>query len=239
MKQIKISIALLIFIIFIIGDTTIAKKNEMDLLKIATQVKKNNGEITEWSIHTRETVNRDNVEQTVHQLKNRFSHWTWSENIVEERKVFIGTNQQSQIQQSIKVISTTHQPEQSFIIYTVNGKDHEGAMIHFLTEQFQPNYSRIFNNNPIIFSCIKGNFDGKLKEVLPKQINSIMADLQAVEMEKVKEKDFYSISAYSKEMMTDIPLETEQMNLQIGLRQNRLGQKTAFVIGTPIITVEY
>jgi pantothenate kinase-related protein Tda10 len=108
-----------------------------------------------------------------------------------------------------------------------------------MNKNFQHTYSQIFNNSPQIFSCVTGNFDGTMKEVLSNEIFSFFSALNAKEVEAVSEDDFYSLSAYSERLKEKISLPTQQMNLQIGLRKNGLGAGTNFVIGTPIITTEY
>lgn len=67
----------------------------------------------------------------------------------------------------------------------------------------------------------------------------MMTALNAKETEALKEDDLYSISAYSKQFSQSLPLKEKRMNLQIGLREEQLDANTSFVIGTPIITVEY
>ena len=48
-----------------------------------------------------------------------------------------------------------------------------------------------------------------------------------------------SVSAYSPLFSDSIENKKDNMNLQIGIRSEGMGGKTAIVVGTPIITIEY
>jgi len=48
-----------------------------------------------------------------------------------------------------------------------------------------------------------------------------------------------SVSANSPMFTGSIENQRDNMNLQIGIRSERLGGKTTIVVGTPIITIEY
>lgn len=141
------------------------------------------------------------------------------------------------IRQTIQIVSNEN--EQSYVLYTVEGSDLKKENLSFIHGGFEENYSKIFSHHPLVFSCIKGKFNGKLKEVLSNQVSSMMTALNAKETEALKEDNLYSISAYSKQFSQSLPLKEKRMNLQIGLREEQLDANTSFVIGTPIITVEY
>ncbi|MFK4998774.1 YwmB family TATA-box binding protein [Bacillus sp. N9] len=55
----------------------------------------------------------------------------------------------------------------------------------------------------------------------------------------MKESDFYSISAKSLRLNQPIAFTENGLNMQIGLRKTGSGSRTSFVIGTPILTIEY
>jgi hypothetical protein len=63
---------------------------------------------------------------------------------------------------------------------------------------------------------------------------------KADSVEELSEEAFVSVTAYT-EMWEDVLLTQDQqrMNLQIAIRNQGMGEKTTFVVGTPIITSEY
>ncbi|MBU5594341.1 YwmB family TATA-box binding protein [Amphibacillus sp. MSJ-3] len=63
-------------------------------------------------------------------------------------------------------------------------------------------------------------------------------NLNYQEIDRLEEPDFIVISGYSAQFSQTIPIENEQMNMQISARKGRNGEFT-FMIGTPILTTEY
>ncbi|BAB07469.1 YwmB family TATA-box binding protein [Halalkalibacterium halodurans] len=61
----------------------------------------------------------------------------------------------------------------------------------------------------------------------------------AKKVEALVEDSFLSISAFHSKWQPSIELGTQDMNLQIALRQKSLGEQTTVTFGTPIITTEY
>ena len=91
---------------------------------------------------------------------------------------------------------------------------------------------------PDVFSCIKGVFIEGFAEASKYTMDEIIYKLQAMEMESLREENFISISAYSPSFTHAIPLEENEMNVQLALRQMNEGE-TEFIIGTPILVIEY
>lgn len=97
----------------------------------------------------------------------------------------------------------------------------------------------LFDKKPVIFSCIKGEFNENFHEFTHQSLNGLLQSFQAEEIDSLKERDFYSISAKSSLFAQTLSFTENKMNIQIGLRKNALGPGTTFVIGTPILTIEY
>ena len=71
-------------------------------------------------------------------------------------------------------------------------------------------------------------------------LHRLLQAFQAKEMEIVKREDsFIDNSLFTIVLEDDSNGETEEMNLQLGLRKQGMGGKTTIVVGTPIITIEY
>jgi hypothetical protein len=232
-----IIIVMLSFSLVLLGKNTIAMNPKPEIETLANLAESMNGTISSWSLHTREPIQSEKLGQTVRKLQAEFSHWAWSKNTNGIESSYSAVSTKGNIRQTIQIVSNEN--KQSYVLYTVEGSDLKKENLSFINGGFLENYSKIFTHRPLIFSCIKGKFNGKLKEVLSNQVSSIMAALNAKETEALKEDDLYSISAYSEQLGQSLPLREKRMNLQIGLRQEQLDANTTFVIGTPIITVEY
>ncbi|MEJ9150993.1 MULTISPECIES: YwmB family TATA-box binding protein [Bacillus] len=232
-----IIIGIMGFSIVLLGKNTIAVNPKPEIETLANLAESMNGTISSWSLHTREPIQSEKIGQTVRKLQAEFSHWAWSKNTNSNESSYSAVSTKGNIRQTIQIVSNEN--EQSYVLYTVEGSDLKKENLSFIHGGFEENYSKIFIHHPLVFSCIKGKFNGKLKEVLSNQVSSMMTALNAKETEALKEDDLYSISAYSKQFSQSLPLKEKRMNLQIGLREEQLDANTSFVIGTPIITVEY
>ncbi|WP_237705329.1 YwmB family TATA-box binding protein [Bacillus coahuilensis] len=134
----------------------------------------------------------------------------------------------------------THDPSASYAIYELHGDFESTQQMKKASDYFHRKITTLFNKNPQIFSCIKGVFNDKLDNVLQKQVNHLVVNLEAEKIEEVSENEFYSLSSYSTHFNEAISLNKQQkMNMQLGLRETGLGLTTTFVIGTPILTTEY
>jgi hypothetical protein len=229
------------FMCVIIGNKTNAAQYSTDLGKIANRVKQQNGRIDEWSLYTRESI--DIKSQTewavkVSSLKKQFPQLVW---IVDSKLgLATGTQKHNDYVETIKVMSTPKKDNSiSYLIYEVKGHKWNKPVANNVDKSISNKLDVIYRDKPTIFSCIKGEFNDKIENVLLTETKHLLHAFQAKEKESLKEKDFYSISAYSSFFSGSIPTKNNRMNLQIGLRKTGLGAKTTFVIGTPIITIEY
>ncbi|RDI41607.1 YwmB family TATA-box binding protein [Falsibacillus pallidus] len=242
-----ISIVLIGFIFFLLGNTTTnAAKQGADLWQMAEAIEHENGQVIEWSLYTRETLNMKDEEQfrsKLVELKRKFPKWNWKQPNGENRFAAVGTNPSavdSALQEKIQLISTLKNGHRySYVIYEVSGQTWSSHIAESIKESFPERLALIYKEKPAIFSCIKGEFNDKMDNVLLLKAGKLLKDLHAEEKESLKEKDFYSVSAYSPDFTQAVPLKNSQMNVQIGLRKNGMGAKTTVVIGTPIITIEY
>ncbi|WP_157796293.1 YwmB family TATA-box binding protein [Bacillus xiapuensis] len=238
MKQTKkwMCILFICFIAMIYGNNTTAGSQIDSLLVLTDAVQKENGHIEEWSIHIREHLTAEESEAAAAKLQSYLSGWTFSKG--NEMEWLTAKQEEQKLRQKFQLLSTDAADDTYILQYTVTSAD-EKQIRTFIKQQLEEIMLEIFHKNPRVFTCLKGSFDGKIEEVLPNQLRALVTGLEAKELEAVTEKGFYSVSAYSKLFNESLPLPSHQMNLQIGLRKKGLGAETNFVIGTPIITVEY
>ncbi|WP_338751972.1 YwmB family TATA-box binding protein [Bacillus sp. FJAT-52991] len=226
------------FIITVYGNSTIAESDSNHLLRLTEDVQKENGHIEEWTVHTRERLNKQEMKKVALKLQEYLSEWTFTADEKDDKEVFSASHSTGKLRQQFQIVSTGQQEGHYFLLYTVISTD-EDQIRTFMKREFAKNYSQFFQESTRVFTCIKGSFDGTLKGVLSKQFSGLINGWKAKKLEVVSEENFYSLSAYSEHFNQGLPLPSHQMNVQIGLRKNRSGAKTNFVIGTPIITTEY
>ncbi len=219
-----------------------AGDGEPDLLKLVTVL---NGEhilLKEWSFYAREHVvnlkSAGEVREYARKLRQRFPDWKWSESNTSQKWEMTAVSSTSNYHQETLQFMATHtkQPVDAYIIYRVSGtKWNKQAESFFTTDHYKKRLNDIFIEKPTFFSCVKGNFSGKINSSLSKTVNNLLANFKAKEIEALKEDQFMSVTANSPFFADSI----QDRNLQIGVRSEGLGGKTAIVVGTPIITIEY
>lgn len=92
-----------------------------------------------------------------------------------------------------------------------------------------------------IYTCIAGEYKKKLQlhkydDILKK----ILYNMNAKEIDRVKEENFMSVTAFSKLIKTDyLEYLGNKVNLNIGIRYSENEEKTMIYIATPIIKLDY
>ncbi|MGE8207055.1 YwmB family TATA-box binding protein [Heyndrickxia sp. NPDC080065] len=227
----------------IVGKKSVSAKVSSDLELLADEINRQSGKITEWSLYTREAIDVSSKTEWINQVesfKQQFPNMKWNEFTKGNQLTLEGYFKEKRYVETIKFLSTpTKKNYPSYLIYEIKGTHWNKKIAVDINEKIGSKLDALYIHKPVIFSCIKGEFSDKIDKVLLSEMNHLLTSLNAHEKEALKEKDFYSISAYSKKLLQSIPTKDNQMNLQIGLRKTGLGANTSFVIGTPIITIEY
>jgi len=223
------------------GNKTIAAPYTTDLNKIAQMVKGQNGSIDEWSLYTRESIEINSMndwEKKVKFLQKQFPFMNWM--VDRNNGISTGIMEHKDYVETIKIMSTPKKSSSvSYLLYEIKGQNWSTSFAKRMDQILLHKLDILYKGKPTIFSCIKGEFNDKIENVLLTEKDHLLQGFKAKETESLKEKDFYSISAFSPQFSESIPTKNNKMNLQIGLRKNGLGARTTFVIGTPIITIEY
>ncbi|PLR76171.1 hypothetical protein CU633_17070 [Bacillus sp. V3-13] len=232
------------FIIFQLGNRTTVANGQQDLLTLAKKLRDENIIISEWSLHAREKLETfqtaHDAEQYIDALQQEFSTWKWSNFDGKKHREVTAFLDGSNYQEKIRVLITPGNQEiHAYLIYEVNGKQWNEISENFLKIGIAERISDIFRGNTTIFSCIKGEFNDKLKTALPEYVNMLLEVLNGKKIEALQEDSFISVSAYSPLFAAELNGKSEKMNFQLALRNHGLGEKTTVVVGTPIITIEY
>lgn len=235
-----LAIAIASFLMVMMGNRHTEAVGGQDLVKMSSVFKNEGILLDEWSFYAREHLvdlkSEKEVKDYAKELQRKFPDWDWStKNTSQEWEVTAVSPTSKNHQEILQVMAThTKQPVNAYIIYRVNGKVWNKSTESFFTkDQYKNRLAVIFHGNPTIFSCMKGEASDNIETALSK----LMSDLKANQIEALKEKEFMSVTAQSP-MFSD-PIENKNMNIQIGVRSEGLGGKTAIVVGTPIITIEY
>ncbi|KMY51950.1 YwmB family TATA-box binding protein [Peribacillus loiseleuriae] len=245
MKTTLTYIIFLGLILNFLGNSTSVAKNKSDIEKIIGLLESNiNIEIGDWSVYAREKTlmidTRKDFNKEVKKLQRTFPGFTWTTTAEEEKWTATATyvDPQTNLTESLHLMSTQEESHiVSYMIYEAKGHSWNADYSAFIEGAFQDRKKVIFRGKPATFTCIKGTFNDNIDTVLTSKSIKLLDLFQAEEMESIKEPHFISVSAKSN-MFTET-LTHESLNLQIALRTDGLGEKTTFVVGTPIITFEY
>ncbi|MFC4619852.1 YwmB family TATA-box binding protein [Camelliibacillus cellulosilyticus] len=126
---------------------------------------------------------------------------------------------------------------QTYLIYVVNGTSWNESKWNIISPKINQTLSVLFQQRGKIFACATGNLNDKMDIVASNKTNNILSQFNAHLVERIVEKTFESVSAYTDEWSDSIKTNGRKMNLQVGLRSGKDG--TTVTVGTPIITTEY
>lgn len=246
MKKALIFIVLFssVYFRFIYVDGQEIKSRFADLAKIMTILQRENINIEEWTIYAREKFddvkNTADVEKLYDALVKKYADWEWSTTDEKDKWSAVAYNQHPNgIKESIQILSTRTNNPQTYITYQISSNrmiplgEVEGL------ERSLIQLSDIFRENATFFTCIRGKLNDKMNTAVQNYVNELLDGFQAKEVESVMEENFVALSANSPYFGEGLRIGNQQMNLQIGMKTERLGAETTIVVGTPIITVEY
>ncbi|MBO8175996.1 MAG: YwmB family TATA-box binding protein [Bacillus sp. (in: Bacteria)] len=231
------------YILFYIGNSTVAAVKYDDLFQIVQAVRAEQGVISEWSIHSRREVDilsKHDFQEMAETVQHQFSEMAWEWEQSGDEWKLIGTFTNQQMKESVQLLSKKHDGRRySYVTFQLIGTQWTDETKSFIEKTWNNCIKRLFGNDVTVFSYVKGTFSPSATHLLQEKAAHILQRLEAKETESLKEDRFVSISAYSKRFSQQVPSSNNDMNIQIGLRQEGMGVETTFVIGTPILTIEY
>ncbi|WP_050632231.1 YwmB family TATA-box binding protein [Bacillus andreraoultii] len=241
--QMTVCTAFFIFILIFSSKESVVA-NYSDLNKIVDVISKHNGSIEEWSILAREEFifSKADMDNTVKNWRKSFPHLNWSEQLNQERVTIIGTssNEENPYVETVQLISEKKGNQfQGFILYERKGENWNEHVQEMIDERNRTILPDVFHKTPSFFSCIKGEFDGMIDKALLEKSIELQSEFNGKIVENLVENDFVSLTVNSPQFKEKIPTKNGSFNLQISLRNTGNDNKTTFVIGTPILTIEY
>lgn len=204
------------------------------LNKFADALDKKGIKVSNWYLYAREEKNQS-MDDVLGKYRSEFPEFNWMTKDL--NKKVIGVAKHSSVTEQIIVTSTSD--HSSYVIFELRGnkwnKESQNATIVILKKSLR----KIFNNQPTIFSCVKGTMGGKIEGVLQGINDDFLKTFHATKIEEIKEGAFISVSAYTEKWNDALVANGKKINLQIAIRENKVDESKTIILGTPIITVEY
>jgi hypothetical protein len=239
-KEIAI-VAFTMFIIFtLVANHIGAEGNESKISRIAKGLEKQDVQIVDWSLYSKKNVDKKTISE-VKQIVDlhRQYNWTYKQDNDVFKAIGVFVNKEKNVSEKLQILTTlTNNHSNSYILYEVKG---EGSQSNWnkVNEYFNNQSFDIFRENVTTFACVNGLIDDKIKVGLYQKSNDLLNEFEAKPVEHLQEQDFLSVSAKTPIWEDFIPTNNDEMNIQIAMRTDGMGDKTTVVIGTPIITSEY
>lgn len=217
---------------------TNAEKNDFPVEEIMEQLRNEHIAIDEWTIMAKFSFKQKH--ENPKQLRSQFRQFKWLYVHNGSFAKWDGTyrNQQKKIVEKFQIITPTDEPSKTIVIYQATGRfrpeNWKTINLYFDREIFDK-----IPGNPLFFTCIKGHTSGIMKGVLRLKTKKLLEQFEAKPVEELNEETFVSVSGLTKKWNHSIPTQNGNMNIQVALRSESLGENTIVTVGTPIITTEY
>ncbi|MCU9613293.1 YwmB family TATA-box binding protein [Caldibacillus lycopersici] len=220
--------------------------NQSDLNKMIDVIQKSDGSVSEWSFFAREelepSLTTNDLEKLKEQWEKKFPQFKWEKTLEDGHWQLIGTsnNEEQQYREKLQVVANLNENNlQGFVLYELKGYRWNNAMGNIVDEKSDQFFPQIFQKTPMKFSCIKGDFGDKMNIAVMEKSKQLNKEFNGKIVEKLAEQNFVSLTINSPYFKNQLPTEQGSFNMQISLRSDDRNEKTTFVIGTPILTIEY
>ncbi|WP_411511858.1 YwmB family TATA-box binding protein [Bacillus toyonensis] len=207
--------------------------DEQKMENMIKALEKNDAKVEKWSWLARETKTISNIhtfQKLLNDVKGKANIQKWDlEQSPDGYKATSYKKFASYEERVVVTWSKENTKENTFIIFEVSGAKWDPKYVQKM--------NKIFNEKPIIYTCVQGVLNDKIEGVLQNKTNQVLKDLSARAIEQVEERAFVSVSAYNKKWDDALSTNREKINVQIAIRSTN--NKDTIVVGTPIITSEY
>lgn len=234
LKLKAILIVALSVIFFLVGYREMKPiSDEQKMENMIKALEKNDAKVEKWSWLARETKTISNIhtfQKLLNDVKGKANIQKWDlEQSPDGYKATSYKKFASYEERVVVTWSKENTKENTFIIFEVSGAKWDPKHVQKM--------NKIFNEKPIIYTCVQGVLNDKIEGVLQNKTNQVLKDLSARAIEQVEERAFVSVSAYNKKWDDALSTNREKINVQIAIRSTN--NKDTIVVGTPIITSEY
>ncbi|HDX9613274.1 TPA: YwmB family TATA-box binding protein [Bacillus toyonensis] len=234
LKLKAILIVALSVVLFLVGYREMKPiSDEQKMENMIKALEKNDAKVEKWSWLARETKTISNIhtfQKLLNDVKEKANIQKWElEQSPDGYKATSYKKFASYEERVVVTWSKENTKENTFIIFEVSGAKWDPRYVQKM--------NKIFNEKPIIYTCVQGVLNDKIEGVLQNKTNQFLKDLSARAIEQVEERAFVSVSAYNKKWDDALSTNREKINVQIAIRSTN--NKDTIVVGTPIITSEY
>ncbi len=218
---------------------TVFARELTNISQIANTMLRENITVQSWAIYGKQVIQQGTeeiLESTIDQIMEQFptSQIVVKRNGLEKQiTLALPSNYES------SVMFTLTDNKELYVIYKASDTKWDKESWLETKDDIQSQIDVLFDENPLIFSCVNGVMNDTLKDGLTKEAEGLMESFQGKEVESIDEGTFVSVSAYTTQWNDYLPTENKKMNLQIALRDDIPKKQTRVTIGTPIITMEY
>lgn len=245
----KLSYIVLTFLLVssfvLVGNKGITEEKESDLKQLMNAFEKEDITMKDWRLYAREQ--REQVEDFASfkregkQIAQKFPDFKWTFNRQEKVWKAVG-EKQGKGKISEKITFSVHPQKHrnyTYLIYEMSGSGIQEPDWEVITVNIEEKQRKLFHKTPTFYACLEGQVGDMMEGVLYSQAKRILEHLSAQPIERVEEEGFISISAYSNKLTEEVLVGNQKMNVQLGLREQGMGDAISITIGTPIITIEY
>lgn len=208
-------------------------------------LKEHSARVDGWTVYAREqqpvVQNEAQFRQQAAQMTKKLAGYTWRE--IGKKEEYIGWEGVKKVKPSgteVKITYLAYSQGSQFntsILYQLQSTSFQSAGWPAQKQQMRSDMAEIFRGQEQIFSCVRAHESDKMNLGLFKEGERYLKLFSAAPIERLYEKTFVSISAYTKTWNDGIYSGEQKMNIQVALRAD--GDRVAVTLGTPIITVEY
>lgn len=211
----------------------------------AKVLEKHRSQVSLWSVYAREQSKQlSNPSEFYEQVKKHrrdLPEYSWGKVEKKDGQYQVSARRELKDLGAEEKLSFFAYPKgsgyESYALYEIQGRTFEESKWGGVKKEARLAMEKVFHNRVKIFSCVRANDSAKMKLGLSNEGNQLLKDFSADSIEKINEKTFVSISAYTKEWKNVISTGDKKMNLQVALRKD--DGMTTITLGTPIITIEY
>lgn len=225
------------------GNITSTANEQHQIFTLADALQKEEGSIQNWTIYARKSLsqirNESDWNQLVQKFQEKYQQFEWDYSHNSHQSLLKGHANKDGYTSELRLIATPKNDVlHTYLIYVVTSENWNKKQVSIAIDELTKFWNGEFAEKPQTFSCIEGVFNDTMFGDLQLKTDQILSSLDAKQTEALIENEFVSVSGYSEKLSTE-KNQFYNMNVQIGLRKNGLGARTTFVVGTPIITIEY
>ncbi|MCI1881127.1 MAG: YwmB family TATA-box binding protein [Sporolactobacillus sp.] len=200
--------------------------------------------VKDWTVFVREelpgTIDRLQFERFAEKERKQFADYSWKA-IKRNDGVVSWIGRTAEKGETTDRFTIAAYPQgnrfRSVLLYQVRGESFDEQKWPSQRKNLRQAITEIFHGQETIFSCVRALRHDTMGLGLLEEGDRYLKLFSAAPVERLSEKTFVSLSAYTKAWNNNVNSGNRKMNIQVALRRD--GDRTMITIGSPIITLEY